>query len=869
MNKLIKISKVSAIVILSLMLMLFIASQIMQEKVAVIILNSLNKNVSTKLEAGSFHLSFLKKFPKASLELRNVLVHSSERFDKISFGAVNTDTLMAARIVSVEFRMSDILKSNYKIERIGAKSGVLHLFSDMAGNVNYEIASKTENKGTDDFAINLEKIYLTDIYATYNNLATKLLLEGTVDEGRLKINISGEDIDFLADADLNIAGLHLYNTHITRNFKAKLDLSLKSSEKGVLFRKGKLTIDDYDFTLAGFISSENVLDLKLTGNNISISKIKNYLPEKYFNFISRYNPSGILVVNSIFKGQLSRTSNPHIETNCLLSKGRITYGNRNLSIEDLSFSGHFTNGSKNRQETSSISVKDIRMKFGSAQYAGSFLMTRLNDPRAELSVSGTVFPAEIREFFDLKVLSSAGGSADIDFTLKSESWPGKNVSFASILALKPVGRIRFNSFLLGLNHDSLLVKQLTGDVSLANTTRSEGLDFIFNNQHIKLSGEFYNLPEWVAGGDVLVQGTADVSFSRLIPEVFLNQNSTAGDQSAFNLPDDIILDLKFKADTLDYKTFSSRKVSGSLTYRPRLLTFNSLNIEALSGVISGNGFVTQNADKSFISKGSFKLNDVDINKSFTTFKNFGQDFIKAENISGTLSGTLTLLLPMDSLLKPVIKSITAEGNYLLSNGALIDFDPIKELSDFIELSELENIRFEEMENDFFIRNNVVYTPQMDIRSSAADLSINGNHDFDNKYEYHIKMLLSEILSKKHRKNSSQVTEFGVVEDDGLGRTSILLKIEGNNEDVKVGYDFKAATAGVKNNMKKEKENLKTILNQEYGWFKTDSAPKAKPAEKKPRFRISWEETDSVKQNTPPPAEEKKEAGFKSLFKKKG
>ena len=62
--------------------------------------------------------------------------------------------------------------------------------------------------------------------------------------------------------------------------------------------------------------------------------------------------------------------------------------------------------------------------------------------------------------------------------------------------------------------------------------------------------------------------------------------------------------------------------------------------------------------------------------------------------------------------------------------------------------------------------------------------------------------------------------------------------------------------------------LKTILNQEYGWFKTDSAPKAKPADKKPRFRISWEETDSVKNNTPPP-EEKKEGGFKSLFKKKG
>ncbi|MCK7537898.1 MAG: hypothetical protein MZV63_46575 [Marinilabiliales bacterium] len=70
-----------------------------------------------------------------------------------------------------------------------------------------------------------------------------------------------------------------------------------------------------------FISSENVLDLNLTGNNIRHFKDQELSPCKVFDFISRYNPSGILVVNSIFKGQLSRTSNPHIEINCMLIKG--------------------------------------------------------------------------------------------------------------------------------------------------------------------------------------------------------------------------------------------------------------------------------------------------------------------------------------------------------------------------------------------------------------------------------------------------------------------------------------------------------------------------------------------------------------------
>jgi hypothetical protein len=222
---------------------------------------------------------------------------------------------------------------------------------------------------------------------------------------------------------------------------------------------------------------------------------------------------------------------------------------------------------------------------------------------------------------------------------------------------------------------------------------------------------------------------------------------------------------------------------------------------------------------------------------------------------------------MDSMLVPQIKLLTAEGKYILVKGALINFDPVKQLSSFIELSELENIHFEQLENDFFIKNNFLYIPQMEVKSSAADLSVNGKHGFNNDYEYHVKILLSEILSKKRKKTKSSVSEFGVIEDDGLGRTTMLLKIEGKGEEVKVGYDIKAAGSEIKNNIQTERQTLKTILNQEYGWFKNDTTAKQKPAEKKSRFRITWDETDSVKTKPDPPAL-KKESVIKSLFKKK-
>ena len=69
----------------------------------------------------------------------------------------------------------------------------------------------------------------------------------------------------------------------------------------------------------------------------------------------------------------------------------------------------------------------------------------------------------------------------------------------------------------------------------------------------------------------------------------------------------------------------------------------------------------------------------------------------------------------------------------------------------------------------------------------------------------LKCCYRKFLVKKERKTKIMYTEFGVLQDDGLGRTSILLKIDGKGEDVKVGYDIKAVRHEVKNNMKSERQ----------------------------------------------------------------
>ena len=402
MKLIFKILKLFAVLIIAVSIILFSASALLQDKVADIILKSLNKNISTKLSAGSFKLSFLKKFPKASLELKDVLIHSSSDFNSELFAGINTDTLLAARVVSVDFKITDILKGNYNIERIGARDGKISFYIDTAGLVNYDISAKDERADNNDFAIELERINLTDIETFYNNLATSLTINGIIKNGRLKSRISGKDIDFTANAEVQIDSFQLFNTKITKTIITDLDVDLQSSENGILFKKGTLSVENFDFGLDGSVSPGNMLDLNITGHNIDISKIRNYLPEKYLKLVTEYDPSGILIVDCKIKGLLNRINNPHIEINCLLNNGHIDYGRSDLTIHDLSFAGNFSNGSKNQPVTSSVSIRDLKAKLGSSDYSGSFTLSGFDNPMATLLLKGKVLPEELKEFFDLQ-----------------------------------------------------------------------------------------------------------------------------------------------------------------------------------------------------------------------------------------------------------------------------------------------------------------------------------------------------------------------------------------------------------------------------------------------------------------------------------
>ena len=179
----------------------------------------------------------------------------------------------------------------------------------------------------------------------------------------------------------------------------------------------------------------------------------------------------------------------------------------------------------------------------------------------------------------------------------------------------------------------------------------------------------------------------------------------------------------------------------------------------------------------------------------------------------------------------------------IENGELNNVEAMKSLSRFIDLKELENIRFATLKNQIEIKKQMIYIPKMEVKSSAIDLTASGTHSFDNRINYRIKLALNDLLARKAKKAKKENDEFGEIADDGLGRTNLFLLMSGTVEKPIIKYDSKSAVQHVKQDLKLEKQTVKSLLNDEFGMLKKDSALPRKKTNTPVRTKIRWDEAD--------------------------
>jgi len=140
---------------------------------------------------------------------------------------------------------------------------------------------------------------------------------------------------------------------------------------------------------------------------------------------------------------------------------------------------------------------------------------------------------------------------------------------------------------------------------------------------------------------------------------------------------------------------------------------------------------------------------------------------------------------------------------------------------------------------------------MEIKSNAMDIDFSGWHKFNNEIEYHFSFLLAQVMTKGEKKRQEENKEFGVEEKDQSGRI-LYYEMTGTVDNPIFKKDYKSKKEKKKEDIKKEKQTLKEILNEEFKWFKKDTTlnkDKKKQDDKKndDKFIIKWDEDKKLEE----------------------
>lgn len=865
-----RLLKKLVIIITGLLLMVIISAGsyalLRKDHLAAAFIKKINETINTKISYGSLRITIFESFPSITIVFSDLLISPSPYYDRAEFGSYDSDTLFYASSLSLTAYTPSLLRGTVAIRSVTAREGVLNLLTDKRGDINYEVISGSGGGDTD---IRLKAISIKNVRTLWYDKSSEVRAQGMLSEASVNGSIFNTDIflsgTLMADIDtLAIKGMTL------AGFPAQTDIRVRKTANSFSIAKGSLILAGLSFDIDGMVNySMKNLDLKIESRKLDVSSLAGRLPGRARELAEGFNPSGKVDITCLVNGHYGTAGTPHFEVSYMLKEGRMKLDPAGLSLNNLSFSGTMSNGALNAPSTSSVRLDDFSASYGSSDLRGSFSLNNFSAPAVKVRLEG------ILDFTELsKVISGKGftglsgtvsGRAELSGKLPGSSLHGKVL----LSSLNPVIELHFSNFGTLTAGKQYSFSDISGDISVSGDLSADSLSLSTSGHRLIADLKLKNFIGWLSGKPGMLEVTGDLRTDRLEPAAFRNTGSDSsgtGQNEPSLFPPDITASINVTADSLVAGDFKVASFSAKVDYKPYIYTFSNAMADGLNGKLSGDLMIGRQNDGTFMSKSHLSVSGVDIYEAFHSFHNFGQDFITSENIRGTLTGNTTILTPLGSDFRINTAALVAEMHLSIINGRLVSFPPAQSLSSYLDLDELSNISFSEMENDIYIRNRTVSVPKMLINSSAGNFTIYGTHNFGGDYSYHIRVLLSEVLSRKARDRNRESAAFGQVKVDDSGKATIPLKIECRGDVTEVKYDFGQAQDNIKENISGEKKTMKGILNEEYGWYKADTT-RVRTEELKPKFSITWEEgRDSVRtENT---VEEEKESPLKILLRKR-
>ncbi len=737
-----KIVRIVGVVVLLFVLTLIAAPFFLKGKIADIIKNKVNNNITGTLDFSEADLSLFSSFPKAKVSLKDISLVTAAPFAG--------DTLFASKEVVLKMGIGELFKD--ASEPIGIRSltidgARLQITIDSLGIANYDIAvptetvEETEGK-SDNFSLALESYEITNSEIRYTDLSTGLQLEllDLDHSGSGDLSLEKSELDTHTNA---LVSFQLDSTNYLNKNKVQLDallgMDLKANKYS--FLKNEAVINQLPLVFEGYVQvNEDNQEVDISFETPS-SGFKNFLavlPEAYARNIENVQTTGNFTVAGVFKGVVDEEHIPTFDIRVNSDKASFKYPDLPKSVEDIAIQMAVTNKTGISEDTY-VEINRLKFRIDSDSFNMTAKLvdllgnTKVNahlDAKMDLSNISKAYPmpedlklqgildANVTTAFDMaSVENKRYGNTSTKGRLQLSNFQYSSEEFANPIEIK--------STALTFDPETVTLNDLSGQTGKtdfkAKGTLTNLLGFLFNNE--KVVGDFDLESDTFALNDFMVEESSGTSEA---PET----------TEKIKIPSFLDCTIRANAATVLYDNLALKDVSGTLRIRDEKATLSQMSSSLFDGKLALNGEVSTKAETpTFAMK--LGMDGFRIGETFEALELFKALAPVASALRGKLNSDVQLSGNLKNDFTPNLSSVT--GN-VLAELLATEIKPEKakilsSLSSKLSFLETDKLNLKGLKTALSFEDGLVKVKPFTVMYEDIAVNVSGSHTFDNALNY--------------------------------------------------------------------------------------------------------------------------------------
>jgi hypothetical protein len=810
-----RLSAISGLVFITVVvLLLFIVGWVYRESIKGLFVEAINKQLRTEMYVDDMRLDMFRSFPLASLTLHGVtLMESGSKQPK--------DTLLRAGRMQFQFRLFDILRKDYTLKQITISKGFARIGYHAEGYSNFDFWNREVADQEEALHIDLQRVVLSNFDIRYFNVPRHMFVDLAVSKAILGGLFADSSFRLKANAELLARELIIDSMQVLAMKPVKLDLVMVVEDQAMFhFQKGQITIAKHVFSLEGSLSETAEgfwFDTRLQASSLSLRELIDDLPDPLARYLSDYRARGELSFLANISGASTHQAYPSLDMVFSLESGELLHRRSGLQLRDLAFSGTFDNGRKHNRETATLRLDSLFFRLNDGMIRGGGSISNLVQPYLDMKLYADINALDMVHLFRLDTISSATGRLFMDVAFQGGMSTRNKFSGEDLVKARASGVISASGLGFTLRNNPLVYHDLNGSLLFRNNDLMiESFSGNIGRSDFAISGYFRNVLPYLFLPGESIQVDASMHARRLDFDELLQDHASEADTTyRLRFSDRLGFHLEVSVDELNFRRFAATNISGNVSLHNKRFFAQDVTFRSMEGLVQANGYIDGTRSELLQTGFHADLHRVDVHQLFYQMGNFGQTGIIDENIFGIITSGFRFTANWTPALQIDWGSLETDARIRIDDGVLVDYQPMHALGRFLRVDDLSRVTFSTLENLIHIKDRKINIPQMEINSNVLNIKLSGEHTFENQIDYYMQVLLSDILANKNRERRNPQEQYGEIQDDGLGRTTLFLKVTGHIDDPEFRYDYQGVRQKLRDDLIQEREDLRDALRREF------------------------------------------------------